>query len=50
MTVAELESKLSHRELVEWALILKIEGERQQEAAADADLHARHMARIRRGR
>ena len=40
MTVAEMEQRLGHRELMEWAAFYAWEREQQQEAAMDAKLEA----------
>lgn len=44
-SVAEVETRMSHRELMEWAVFFKIEAEKRQEADLDAKLEARHARR-----
>ena len=43
--MGQLETQMSNRELVEWLHVYRIEREREQEAAMDAKLEARHRGR-----
>ena len=40
-----MEAQMSNRELLEWMFVYRIEREREQEAAMDAKLEARHKGR-----
>tara|TARA_R100000664_G_scaffold17733_1_gene26748 strand:+ start:10900 stop:11043 length:144 start_codon:yes stop_codon:yes gene_type:complete len=47
MTVGQLETEMSNRELLEWMFFYKIEHEIQKEAMLDAQLEAKHKSRSR---